>query len=138
MSTTFFTDRNLGNTFPDILQAAGISVERHSDHFADNASDPDWLAGTKGNGWVVLTRDKAIRRRPNEIQAVEDARVAMLVLIGKSRHAILAENFIRALPRVEAFLTAHKPPYIARVYEPDAKERKRLKPRGRIEIAWEP
>jgi len=39
----FFTDRDLGKQFPDILKDAGVHVERHSEHFADNAKDEDWL-----------------------------------------------------------------------------------------------
>lgn len=136
--TVFFTDRDLGNTFPDMLQAAGISVERHSAHFADDISDQDWLARIRGRGWIVLTRDKSIRRRPNELAAVEDASIAMFAIVGKAPHAVLAANFIATLPRIEAFIKRHTPPYIARVYQPDARERKKLRPKGRVELAWEP
>lgn len=33
MSRVFFTDRDLGEQFPEILAAAGLNVERHADHF---------------------------------------------------------------------------------------------------------
>ena len=29
LSVVFFTDRDLGKQFPDILRAAGLNVERH-------------------------------------------------------------------------------------------------------------
>jgi hypothetical protein len=32
----FFTDRDLGQRFPDTLKTAGIAVERHGDHFRDD------------------------------------------------------------------------------------------------------
>lgn len=39
----FFTDRDLGKQFPEILRKAGIHVKSHGDHFADDAKDEDWL-----------------------------------------------------------------------------------------------
>lgn len=46
MSFVFFTDRDLGRQFPDILEANGILVERHRDHFADTAADEEWFTGS--------------------------------------------------------------------------------------------
>jgi hypothetical protein len=31
-SLVFFTDRDLGKRFPEILSDAGLTVERHADH----------------------------------------------------------------------------------------------------------
>jgi hypothetical protein len=39
----FFTDRNLGNRFPQILRDGGLLVERHQDHFAHDCPDETWL-----------------------------------------------------------------------------------------------
>ena len=39
MSLVFFTDRDLGKKFPELLRAEGIQVEMHADHFAPTASD---------------------------------------------------------------------------------------------------
>jgi hypothetical protein len=33
VSLVYFTDRDLGKKIPEILRAAGLSVERHADHF---------------------------------------------------------------------------------------------------------
>lgn len=43
MTWTFFTDRDLGKQFPQILRDAGLTVERHMDHFAHDAPDAEWL-----------------------------------------------------------------------------------------------
>jgi hypothetical protein len=59
-------------------------------------------------------------------------------LVGKVPHADLAANFIASVARVEAFIARHPAPYIARLYMPEARELKRQKPKGRIEIAWTP
>ena len=40
----FFTDRDLGKRFPEILAAAGLTVKRHDDLFPPNCPDEQWLA----------------------------------------------------------------------------------------------
>lgn len=39
----FFTDRDLGKKFPEILRGAGLKVERHADHFRQDTPDAEWL-----------------------------------------------------------------------------------------------
>ncbi len=39
----FFTDRDLGATFPRILSENGIDTKRHDDHFTEKTDDCDWL-----------------------------------------------------------------------------------------------
>jgi hypothetical protein len=42
-----------------------------------DVDDPDWLPLIGSEGWLVITRDKAIQRRPGEKQAVLDHNVKM-------------------------------------------------------------
>lgn len=44
MSHIYFTDRDLGKRFPEILADAGLRVERHHDLFPADGSDEQWLA----------------------------------------------------------------------------------------------
>jgi hypothetical protein len=67
LSRTFFTDRDLGNTFPNILITGGLRVERHRDHFAPACPDAEWLEAIGHNGWVAVTHDTRIRYKPNEL-----------------------------------------------------------------------
>jgi hypothetical protein len=122
VSVTFFTDRDLGRKFPDILSAAGLRVERHAAHFAPDTPDEDWLAQIGRAGWVALTHDGRIRYKPNELAAVVRNNVSLLVVIGHAPHHELATRFVHTLPRVYAFLAAHTPPFIARVYRPSVAE----------------
>lgn len=62
------------------LEAAGRVYIAHRDHFAPTTPDPDWLRVAGSRGWVVLTRDQNIRRKPNELAAIKDARVVLFVL----------------------------------------------------------
>lgn len=123
MSVVLFTDRDLGNSFPDVLSASGLAVERHRDHFRPDCPDEEWLAEIGKRGWVAITHDGRIRYRPNQLAVVKRSRVALLVVVGKARHSELAANFVATYARIEAFLAHHEPPLIAKVYGPTQKER---------------
>jgi hypothetical protein len=62
---------------------------------------------------IALTHNERIRYTPNELAAVIRFRVRLLIVIGKAPFPVLAENFVKTLPRIEALLDAQKPPYIA-------------------------
>lgn len=118
MNVVFFTDRDLGKQFPDILRAAGCRVERHADHFAPTASDESWLAHVGRKGWCAVTHDARIRYKPNELAAVDRHRVRLLVVVGKAPLPQLAIHVVKTLPRIHAFLKQHEPPFIAKLYRP--------------------
>ncbi len=122
MNRVYFTDRDLGKQFPAILAAAGLRVERAADHFAHDTPDPQWLETVGQHGWTVITHDGRIRYKPNELAAVVQHRVALLVVIGKLPYPQLARHFVATLSRIEAFLDAHSPPFIAKVYRPTPAE----------------
>jgi hypothetical protein len=138
LSPVFFTDRDLGIRFPEILRSAGLAVERHQDHFADNTPDEDWLEQIGIRGWVALTHDGRIRYKPNELAAVVAHRVTLLVIIGAAPFAELADSFVRTLPRINTFLASNPPPVIGKVYRPSSGEILRnARSVGRIE-RWYP
>jgi hypothetical protein len=106
----FFTDRDLGKQFPEILRAAGLTVERHLNHFAPDEADEAWLKVIGERGWIALTHDGRIRYKPNELAAVMRYDVALLVIIGDAPYTELGRAFVATLPRVARFVAAHKPP----------------------------
>lgn len=122
MSRVWFTDRDLGKRFPEFLTAAGLTVERHHDLFPPDGSDEQWLEHCGRNSRIALTHNERIRYTPNELAAIVEHRVALLVVVGKVPHADLARNFVNTLPKIEAFLDEHEPPYIGKVYRPTAPE----------------
>lgn len=120
MSHIFFTDRDLGKRFPEILSAAGLQVERHADHFAHDCPDTVWLEEIGRRGWTAVTHDGRIRYKPNELAAVVQHRVGLLVVIGHAPYPDLARSFVATRDRIIAFLERHEPPFIAKVYRPNA------------------
>lgn len=122
MSHVYFTDRDLGRRFPESLRAAGVAVERHRDLFRHDAPDEEWLEHCGRHGRIALTHNLRIRYTPNELAAVRDHHVALIILIGKAPLPQLAENFVNSLPRIETFVDSHEPPYIAKLYRPSPTE----------------
>ncbi len=120
MSFVYFTDRDLGKRFPEILKSGGLAVERHGDHFAHDTPDETWLEEIGKRGWIALTHDRRIRYKPNERDAVIRHGVALLVIIGKVPFPELAQNFVNSRAVIENFLRGHKPPLIAKIYRPSS------------------
>jgi hypothetical protein len=137
LSLVFFTDRDLGKQFPEILRSAGLTVERHLDHFAPDETDEAWLKVVGERGWIALTHDRRIRYKPNELAAVVRYDVVLLVIIGAAPYAKLARAFVATLTRVERFVATHSPPYIAKVFRPSPAETARDEAAGRVEL-WHP
>jgi hypothetical protein len=90
----YFTDRDLGKRFPEILRASGLNVERHADHFPPETPDEVWLEEVGKRGWIALTHDQRIRYKPNERDAVMRHRVALLVVVGKAPFSDLARSLV--------------------------------------------
>jgi hypothetical protein len=116
VSRIYFTDRDLGRKFPGILAATGLVVERHETLFPPDGSDEQWLEYCGRNGRIAITHNRRIRYTPNELAAIVRHGVALLVVIGHGPIAELALNFVNSIARIEVFVGAHKPPYIAKVY----------------------
>lgn len=138
MRRVYFTDRDLGKQFGEILRSSGLAVERHADHFAHDTADEAWLAEVGKRGWIALTHDRRIRYKPTERDAVLRYGVGLLVIVGAAPFPDLARAFVVSLPRVEQFLSTHKPPFIAKVYRPTPQSAgRRGVSLGRVEL-WYP
>jgi PIN like domain len=138
LSRVFFTDRDLGKRFPHILAVAGLHVVRHHDQFRPDGSDEEWLEYVGSSGLVAITHDRRIRHKPNELYAVREHRVALLVVIGKASFADLADNFVRTIARIEAFLDANDPPVIAKIYRPSPSDLARSPTAPGSIVRWHP
>lgn len=120
MIGTYFTDRDLGNIFPDILITGGLHVERHRDHFAPDCPDEEWLEAIGRKGWIAISHDARIRYKPNELAAVERHGVALPVVIGKAPFPDLARSFVANAEAIERFVGRHRPPFIAKIHRSGA------------------
>ena len=113
---TWFIDRSLGRRIVDDLRAAGFIIEEHVAHFADDAPDVEWLGEAGRRGWVVLTKDKAVRRNVLELEAILTSQVACFSLgHGNLKAEQMAQAFIAAKRRMEKVLRRFEPPLTASV-----------------------
>lgn len=95
----------------EALRSAGIPFIAHHERFADNLPDEDWLGVAGTEGWIVITRDKNIRRKPNEIKAYRDNNVIAFVLASGNASAEDTAKLVVALyPRILRKTRAVKPP----------------------------
>ena len=118
----FFVDRSLGyHLVPDALRALGFVVHTmrsvYGPHAEEIVPDTVWLQRAGREGWIVLTKDDAIRRRPVELQALVANGVRSFCLTNanltgeQQRHRFVA-NVHRMVQR------ARKPgPWICAVHE---------------------
>lgn len=79
--------------------------------FPQHTPDAEWLKEAGKRCWIVLTRDKHIRRRPNELQAFRDSRVTAFVLTAGDASAVDTAALVsRLYPKIIRKAQATKPP----------------------------
>jgi hypothetical protein len=114
---TFFVDRALGGkVIVGALRAAKYQAEAHDEHFDVNTPDADWLPVVGQKGWVLLTKDKAIRANELERRALLSNNVAAFMLgKGDIPGAEMAKVFINSMRTMQRALRRFDVPIIATV-----------------------
>lgn len=88
----------------------------HEDHFAPDCADVDWMRFATERGWLILTKDKRVRRRPIELGLIRTAGAASFILTGGDLSgADQSAIFVRAAARIAKLATTHTRPLIASI-----------------------
>ena len=111
----YFTDRDLGNRFPERLRAGGIRVERHDDHFDQLTPDPEWIDEIGRRGWVASTRDARIRYSPLAVETLMESGARLFVIVGRLTTEEAAAIFLRQRKRIEKLLRKESKPFIGKI-----------------------
>jgi len=83
------------------LDDAGIGYIAHRARFDADSPDTEWIAAASAEGWIAITRDQNIRRKPNELFALRQSHALVLVFTsGNLSAAMTASILLRALPQV--------------------------------------
>lgn len=100
------------------LTEAGAVVHLHDDHFAQNTEDQIWLTEVGKLGWIVLTKDQWIRRRPIERDAFLNAGLKVFCFMSASiPFSEMADAIAAALPKIKNLAETEPPPFIAGIYK---------------------
>lgn len=115
----FFVDRSLGSEIvPAALREAGLTVHVLADVYPghEDVDDDVWIPEATENGWVLLTKDTAVRRNQAEKDAVEGSAARMFSIPNANMTGpALAERLVHNRHRIIQY--ARKPgPYICAVY----------------------
>jgi len=112
--TTLFLDRNLGrHVIANRLRAAGISLETHDDHLPEDAPDEDWIALVGRRNWLAVTKDKNIRYRSAELDAIKRHSARVIVIRMKNATGPeIADLLVRSRSRI-ARLANTPAPFVA-------------------------
>lgn len=100
----------------DALRKLGARVEIHDDHFPSDATDASWLTEVGSRGWIVLMKDKRVRRIQLEREALLGAGVRAFVLTsGNLTGPEMANIFAMHLRQIARLSVNHPAPFVAGV-----------------------
>ena len=117
-SLEIFIDRSLGKKIALPLIEAGATVHLHDEYFEQNVEDQEWLAEVGNRGWLVITKDQWIRRRPLERDALLKANLKVFCFMsGSMPFSEMADVFAKALPAIKKTAATNLPPFIAGIYK---------------------
>ena len=95
----------------DALTNIGAHFIPHHEKFEPACPDETWLEVAGKQGWVVLTRDKNIRRKPNELRAFREHGVIGFVLTSGDASAADTAALVTAVyPKLIRKAKGTKPP----------------------------
>jgi len=110
-----FLDRSLGRKqVPQVLRSHGLTLTTLSEHYGipqdQTITDETWLAEVGQRGWVVLMKDKMVRRNAPELAAVKAYEVRCFCLARQDLLAQeMAERFLRNLDAMTQACSAPGP-----------------------------
>ena len=115
---TLFIDRSLGrHIIADRLRAEGIAVEVHDDHLPQDAPDEEWITLVGRMGWVAITKDRGVRHRAAELQAIRRHSARVIVIRMKNATGPdIAELLVKGRHRIARFAAKTPPPFVAGIY----------------------
>jgi hypothetical protein len=111
----FFIDECLGTQkVPAAIRAAGHVAKTLADVFSSGMRDEDWLRALEGHEWIILTKDKNIRRHPLEAHALVAAGLRVFVITASDLTGDeMGEVIVTAIPKIRRFCASHPAPFMA-------------------------
>ena len=88
----------------------------HDDHYPQDAVDTKWLPEVARRGWIILTKDKDIRHRKLELNAVLDNNAYVITFgAGDWNADEMAYALKKALSKLRRNVARYYPPFLAQI-----------------------
>ena len=115
---TLFIDRSLGrHIIADRLRADGMTVQVHDDHLPQDAPDEEWIALVGRMSWVAITKDRNVRYRAAELEAIRRHSARVIVIRMKNATGPdIAALLVKGRRRIARFAAKTPPPFVAGIY----------------------
>ena len=95
-----------------------MAVEVHDDHLPPEAPDEDWIALVGRERWVAVTKDKNVRYRMSEIEAIRKHMARVVVIRMKNATGPdIADALLKGRRRIASFAAKTPAPCIAGLYK---------------------
>ncbi len=119
---TFLFDNNIGPFVAEGLRAFGEDVCHLTEHLSAETADEVCLEFVGKKGMFLVTRDKMIRKRPIELEALKRHNVGAFFLAGKKMGKWdQIRQIIRAWPTMKETASRTRPPFAFRVNQAGSK-----------------
>ena len=117
-----FVDRSIPRAVAQALKQVRNDVVWLEDCLPHNATDAQWLALVGSSGWLAITRDKKIRQRPGELNALLASGVGCFILA--QRQNLTRWDYLKliasTLDEMEELFRITARPFIFGVYKTGA------------------
>ena len=113
-----FIDRDAwSNALGEALRANNVDFIAHKDLFAQDSPDGEWIQRVSDEGWIGITRDQNVRRKPNEIRLIRASKAMICVFTsGNLSAAATAEILLKALPKIREYWASSERPALYSVH----------------------
>ena len=106
----FFFDRSLGKTSARLLREAGWTIHLIADFYpedASNVAEEEWIREGCSRGWALLTKDKKIRYRADELGALQAGHLLCLAADNLGLREMV-DRFVDAGPAIGRAIRDHE------------------------------
>ena len=115
LEVVFIVDECLGREALEVL-AAQHETRLVKTEFGEGTDDPDFLPEIGRRGWLLITRDDAMRRRHAEFSAIARCKVWAFFVSAKLNGQQTASLLEAQLEKVVRYHARHLPPAMVRIH----------------------
>ena len=126
---TFLVDESVGaKIVPAVLRDLGAAVFTVAEVFGQGTPDVEWLTRAGPERWVVITRDRMIRKRPLELEALRMSGVRAFAFRGGDQTGqAMGETLRERARKIANICGSERPPFLYTITAAGTLTRERLR-----------